>query len=199
MNKFLNVVLIIAFCILGAKYADKQISKKKSSDFLKSIEDTKLSTSEILNTTVYIYGIGNYKNQDLKDAERVIKSYYGGKCKIEGEKHISESDYKDHHIISDNIFNKFKNLEKSQMFVTSDKLYSSRRRRIVSGQCSYVHNCMIATSNGGWGIEGVTKHEYGHRLGLVHCKDIKCIMYHEEADEYTGELCKKCKNKINKK
>lgn len=187
MNKFLNVALIMVFCILGAKYADEKLDKSNN---------LKIDRTD---KTVYIYGIGVYSDRDLRTVENVIESYYGDNCEVVGNKPINKSDFYKHYIDGDKVLKKYNNPKKQQIFVTADQIYSHKFRQEVSGKCSYTNNTMIVSSSTNYGVEKVTKHEYGHRLGLRHCKDKKCIMFHQETDECTGELCQKCKKRINKK
>ena len=146
--------------------------------------------------TVIIRPLGNVDYDDLEDASKIIKEFYGFNCVIGSSEPITEDLYisgTDQIVNAKSCLHKF-STKNRVVYIVDKKLWAdgdylrgfastSGGFVVVRGEKSFLRETII--------------HEIGHTFGLGHCDDMSCIMAINNDEYDSGTFCDKCRNKIS--
>ena len=147
------------------------------------------------NTSISIIGIDNVSIQKLRDAERVIKTYFGFKTAIKPNNLQLEAHYfingKKKYINADKLVRSFEPDERI-LFLTDKDIFGSGTE--LSGYTLLKGKLILSSSE--YEMKETIIHEIGHTYGLPHCNNPHCVMNDSSSQTKTDQFCESCKSAI---
>jgi len=174
------------------------------------IKNTQIEQSEREKVTpplVYLYGFGEYEEQDLLTIAEGVKEFFGYNVKIAAPISISEFGkyhYDTGYLDSKETLNSmiFGRHDFHMLVTNSPICESSSEPKLLSGFAFFHRGYSIVSTyqiklNGHYyesRIQSVAIHELGHNLGLTHCDNNLCLMF--KFNRGINTMCEQCKNKL---
>lgn len=171
---------------------------------LSSISKVDITTSG----EVYVHGLGNYSEYDVKTIIRGVSKFYNLKCYYSDpyplDNYFYDSEKK---IIYGRIFLRTLISEKNyHIFVTNDGLCEDQFKTelisghgFINGKISVISTKQMYRNNhyNEQNLINTANHELGHNFGLRHCSDSECLMTAKGLEP--SEFCDNCKKNLNLK
>lgn len=201
-HSFLKDLVIVGLLVLVIGAADELLSKHNYN--LKCLLDPKTYTNEPIRTvnapvndTVYIKGLGDFNSSSLDEAKKVLESKFGVTCVIDGSEKTKNNMYFDgtSKLEVNKVIKELMGHTKV-VFITNELIYNSLSGNNLRGVTQRGGKTMVIRNKT---LRTTVIHEFGHNLGLEHCKDKTCIMGAHNDKEDSGDFCNNCKIKLKLK
>ena len=201
-HSFLKDLVIVGLLVLVIGAADELLSKHNYN--LKCLLDPKTYTNEPIRTvnapvndTVYIKGLGDFNSSSLDEAKKVLESKFGVTCVIDGSEKTKNNMYFDgtSKLEVNKVIKELRGNTKV-VFITNELIYNSLSGNNLRGVTQRGGKTMVIRNKT---LRTTVIHEFGHNLGLEHCKDKTCIMGAHNDKEDSGDFCNNCKIKLKLK
>jgi len=201
-HSFLKDLVIVGLLVLVIGAADELLSKHNYN--LKCLLDPKTYTNEPIRTvnspvndTVYIKGLGDFNSSSLDEAKKVLESKFGVTCVIDGSEKTKNDMYFDgtSKLEVNKVIKELSGHTKV-VFITNELIYNSLSGNNLRGFSQRSNKTTIIRTKS---LRETVIHEFGHNLGLEHCKDKTCIMAIHNDKEDSGDFCNNCKIKLKLK
>ena len=201
-HSFLKDLVIVGLLVLVIGAADELLSKHNYN--LKCLLDPKTYTNEPIRTvnapvndTVYIKGLGDFNSSSLDEAKKVLESKFGVTCVIDGSEKTKNNMYFDgtSKLEANKVIKELMGHTKV-VFITNELIYNSLSGNNLRGFTQRGGKTMVIRNKT---LRTTVIHEFGHNLGLEHCKDKTCIMGAHNDKEDSGDFCNNCKIKLKLK
>ena len=191
MRELLNTLVIIV--VVALVTTKLKTGKLPLPDLFSNVINTK---NMLDGDTIYIQGIGRYKNSVLVNAKQIIEETYGVPAKIIDPLELTNDCYSNNSINGDICLTKFDD-NKNKILLTNESCYSIYNKTFVNGLSESHGNITLVNETSYLGLKRVIIHEIGHNSGLEHCDNQNCVMSINRADDsHTLYFCDKCKKSL---
>jgi hypothetical protein len=158
------------------------------------------------STKIEIVGLNNFSEEDLKIVKSTIIKFYGFDCVISNPENVNLSSCEDAQLSTGkNDYFYYDESEKIVIYVTDQKLYSTKNNESVQGLCFgnqiYLRSNIVHDRESSIElIKSNAIHEVAHSFGVSHCHNT-CIM-NSESFEFWNKVkdepifCDDCKSKL---
>jgi hypothetical protein len=172
--------------------------------FQKSVNVEKIYDSN--STKIEIVGLNNFSEEDLDIVKSTIVKFYGFDCVISSPENVDLSTCEDAQLSTGkNDYFYYDESEKIIIYVTNQKLYSTKNNESVQGLCFgnqiYLRSNIVHDRESSIElIKSNAIHEVAHSFGVSHCRNT-CIM-NSESFEFWNKVkdepifCDDCKSKL---
>lgn len=155
---------------------------------------------------IEIVGLNNFSEEDLKIVKSTIINFYGFDCVISNPENVNLSSCEDAQLSTGkNDYFYYDESEKIVIYVTNQKLYSTKNNESVQGLCFgnqiYLRSNIVHDRESSIElIKSNAIHEVAHSFGVSHCRNT-CIM-NSESFEFWNKVkdepifCDDCKSKL---
>lgn len=191
MKELLNTLVIIV--VVALVTIKLKTGKLPLPDLFSNVINTK---NMLDGDTIYIQGIGRYKNSVLVNAKQIIEETYGVPAKIIDPLELTNDCYSNNSINGDICLTKFDD-NKNKILLTNETCYSIHNKTFVNGLSESYGNITLVNETTYLGLKRVIIHEIGHNSGLEHCDNQNCVMSINRTDDnHTLYFCDKCKKSL---
>ena len=189
--KYLIILSSIVFCLYFVFF--------QNNVKVEEIYDTDSAKIEIV-------GLNNFSEEDLKIVKSTIIKFYGFDCLISIPENVNLSSCEDAQLSTGkNSHFYYDESEKIVIYVTNQKLYSTKNNESVQGLCFgnqiYLRSNIVHDRESSIElIKSNAIHEVAHSFGVSHCRNT-CIM-NSESFEFWNKVkdepifCDDCKSKL---